>query len=341
MYRIYASLILQYVSRSVPSVGFAVPIFSAVLCGLLWTLLAGTPAGAAAVPDISEERAQRWVLRDAVTLRHAARALVDARLSEPYRNVADRVPQYSEWVYGWLSSLEVSARLAGVGAQAAGGQIWRGEPIDGTEILQDMEAFVAAAFEDQVIRPEATEHELFEAWQDAVDQLARIDRNLAADRAARGAPGPYARPLLVDWYPGVPDRLTRSGETAMLEGSEDPAHADMVLGRAVRPLSIRLLSAATRVVIVPVVIPMVGGAAAVTAADVGGFLGASLVSGTIAAGLWGADYLINWVDSAWHRPVFEAELRQVIAEESARTVAEGQARVEAALCRVETVAATC
>ena len=304
-------------------------------------LLLSLPAAASSVREVSAERAERWVLRDALTLRHAAEALVAARLAEPYEHVAGRVPDYSEWVYGWLSSLAVSARLAGVGAQTVGGQIWRGEPVDTQEIVRDLESYVGVAFEDQVIMPERTERELFEAWQDSVDQLARLDRGLAADRAARGAPTPYDQPFLIDWYPGAPDRLIRGPEVAVLDGSIDPAQADLVLGRAVRPLSIRLLSAATRLVIVPVVIPMVGSAAAMTAVDTGGFLGASLFSGTIAAGLWGVDYLINWVDSAWHRPIFEAELRQVIAEQRNRTITEAQARMDTALCRVGAIAQAC
>ncbi|WPZ34625.1 hypothetical protein T8K17_00490 [Thalassobaculum sp. OXR-137] len=266
---------------------------------------------------------------------------MEARLSRPYDEVADRVPEYSEWVYGWLSSLSVSARLAGVGAQSVGGQLWRGEAIDSGEIVRDLEAYVGAAFEEQVIKPETTEHELFEAWQDAVDQLARLDRSLAADRAARGAPAAYARPLLVDWYPGAPDRLTRGPQAVLHDGTVDPAQADLVLGRAVRPLSIRLLSAATRLVIVPVVVPMAGGAALMSAVDTGGLVGVSLVSGAIAAGLWGTDYLINWADSAMNRPVFEAELRRVIAEQRDRTIAEAQARMDAAFCREVTVAPAC
>ena len=333
MYRINASSILQYVRLSVPCVGIAT--------AMVWILLFAVPAGASPVPEVSVERAERWVRRDAATLRHAAEALAATRLSGPYRDVADRVPEYSDWVYGWLSSLAVSARLAGVGAQSVGGQIWRGEPLDTTEIVRDLEDYVGDAFEEQVIRPEETEHQLFEAWQEAVDQLARIDRGLAADRAARGAPPAYAQPLLVDWYPGAPDRLTRGPKAALLGGAVDPAHADLVLGRAVRPLSIRLLSATTRLVIVPVVIPMVGGAAAMTAVDTGGFLGASLVSGVLAAGLWGADYVLNWVDSAWNRPVFEAELRQVIDEQRDRTVREAQARMDEALCQVTAVAPVC
>lgn len=321
--------VCQFISR--------LALSALVAAGLALSL----PAGAASVPTVSADRAERWVVRDAMTLRHAAEALVAARLSEPYQHVADRVPAYSEWVYGWLSSLSVSARLAGVGAQTVGGQLWRGEAINTQEIVRDLEGYVAAAFEEQVIKPETTEHELFEAWQDAVDQLARLDQGLAADRAARGAPAAYAQPFLVDWYPGAPERLTRGPEVAVLDGTIDPAQADLVLGRAVRPLSIRVLSATTRLVIVPVVIPMVGGAAAVSAADMGGFLGASMISGTIAAGLWGADYLINWVDSAWNRPIFEAELRQVIAEQRDLTVVDAQARMDAALCRVEAVAPAC
>lgn len=333
MYRISATPLMHTPCHFVCSLGLA----ALLAC----TLFLGPSAQASAAREVSAERAERWVRRDAVTLRRTAEALVAARLGEPYRHVADRVPEYSDWVYGWLSSLAVSARLAGVGAQSVGAQLWRGEPVDTDAIVGDLEAYVGAAFEEQVIRPETTEHELFEAWQQAVDQLARVDRGLAAERAARGAPQAYAQPFLVDWYPGAPDRLTRGAKTAVLDGTIDPAQADLVLGRAVRPLSIRLLSAATRLVIVPVVIPMVGGAAAVTAADTGGFLGASLVSGAIAAGLWGADYLINWVDSAWNRPVFEAELREVIADQRDRTVQEAQARMDAALCRVAAVAPAC
>lgn len=303
-------------------------------------LAAGAQAGEAS-GWVADARAERWVRRDARTLRHAADALVSSRLARPYARIEARIPDYSEWVYGWLSSIMVSARLVGVGAQTAGGQIWRGEELDGGEIVRDLEAYVGTAFEDQVIKPEAAEHELFEAWQDAVDQLGRLDRRLAADRADRGAPPAYSQPLLENWYPAAPDRLTRGPRGVVSGDTADPAHADLVLSRSVRPLSIRLLSAATRLVIVPVIIPMAGGAAAITVLDTGGFLGASMVSGAIAAGLWGADYVLNWVDSAWNRPVFETELREVIREQRDRTIADARDRMDSAFCRVETVAGVC
>jgi hypothetical protein len=312
-------------------------VAAAVLC----PVLAVSPVGAAVPSEVSAERAERWVRRDAVTLRRAAEALVSARLSDPYARIAARVPDYSEWVYGWLSSIAVSARLAGVGAQTVGGQIWRGERIDTDAIVRDLESYVGDAFEEQVIKPEQAEHELFEAWQEAVDQLGKLDRRLAAERAARGAPPRYSQPLLADWYPGALDRLIRGPSATLLEGTTDPAQADLVLGRAVRPLSIRLLSAATRLVIVPVIIPMVGGAAAVSAVDTGGFIGASAFSGAIAIGLWGTDYLLNWVDSAWNRPIFEAQLRAVIDNQRDRTIADAKARMDGAFCRVATVASAC
>lgn len=343
MYRISTIPLMYKTCRFLCSLCLAVLLACTPLRGLSAQAMAAAASTIQTSPAraVSDERAERWVRRDAVTLRRTADALVAARLGEPYGKVADRVPEYSEWVYGWLSSLAVSARLAGVGAQSVGGQLWRGEPIDTKAIVRDLEDYVGAAFEEQVIRPETTERELFEAWQEAVDQLARVDRGLAAARASRGAPEAYAQPFLVDWYPGAPDRLTRGPKSAVLDGTIDPEQADLVLGRAMRPLSVRLLSAATRLVIVPVVIPMVGGAAAVTAVDMGGFLGASLVSGAIATGLWGADYLLNWADSAWNRPVFEADLRQAIAEQRDRTIQEAQARMDSALCRVAAVAPAC
>ncbi|MDF1791480.1 MAG: hypothetical protein P1U88_06185 [Thalassobaculaceae bacterium] len=312
-----------------------------LVVAVLMLTLGTVVAGSARAALVSDARAERWVERDAVTLRHAAEGLVASRLARPYDRIEARVPDYSEWVYGWVSSIMVSARLAGVGAQTAGGQLWRGEQLNTDEIVRDLETYVSDAFEAQVIKPEAAEHELFEAWQDAVDMLGRLDRRLATARAAHGASSAYSQPLLVEWYPAAPERLVRGTRSAVLDQMSDPAHADLVLSRSMRPLSIRLLSAATRIVIVPVVLPMIGGAAAVTMVDAGGILGASMFSGAIAAGLWGTDYLLNWVDSAWNRPAFEADLRSAIREQRDRTIVDARNRMDTAFCRVETVTTAC
>lgn len=299
-------------------------------------------AAAGTAAAVSEARARMWVERDARTLRHAAEALVTERLAVPFGNIEDRVPEYGDWVYGWLSSIVVSARVIGVGAQTAGGQVWRGEDIDSGKVVRDMEAYVADAFEEQVIKPETAEQELTEAWVGTLRQLERLDRRLAADRAERGAPAAYARPLLTGLEPGVPaDLVTGSRAVAPDLSGEDMAHANLVLIRSARPLSVRLLSATTRLVIVPFVIPAVGGATAVATLDTSGFLGASLFSGTVAAGLWGVDYLINWVDRSWNQPSLEADLRQVIRAQRDRTTAGARAHLDAAFCRIEAVAPAC
>lgn len=309
--------------------------------GLAAAAVGNASGAAAAVAMVDEDRAGRWVRQDAVTLRHAAEALVAVKLSRPYERIEARVPDYAEWVYGWISSLVISARLAGVGVQTAGSQLWQGQSLDTEEIGRDLEAYVAQAFEERVIRPEAAEHALFEGWQEAVDRLALLDRRLAAARASRGAPAAFAQPLLTDWYPSAPDRLMRGPGTALPDTAGGPAQAEVVLTRSVRPLSIRVLSAATRLVIVPFVIPTIGSAAGATMVDTGGLLGASLFSGAIAAGLWGADYLLNWLDSARNRPVLEADLREVIRTQRDLTVAEAKLRMGAALCQVRTVAPVC
>jgi len=327
--------------RRFPTSDVSSGLCSAALRGVLGAVLVLWVAGATAqASPVSDRQAQRWVDRDAVTLGRAADVLVARHLAQPFARIEDRVPAYSDWVYGWLSSIVVSVRLLGVGVQSVGDQVWRNGSVSSDATVRDLEQFVADAFEQQVIAPDAAGRDLAVAWIDAVGQLHRLDRRLAAARAARGAPPAYAGPLLAGWDPGEPPRLRRGPQAVLRDhAAEDPAHADLVLRRSVRPLSIRALSAATRLVIVPVIIPLSGGAAAIPLLDVGGFVGNTVISGVIAAGLWGTDYLINWVDSAWNRPGFEAELRAVVRAQRTRTIADGQRHLAAGLCA--RIPATC
>lgn len=313
-----------------------------VTCGLfaliLWTVV--YPAGGASAA-VSEVRAQRWVARDALTLRLAADDLVAKRLARPFERIEGRIPDYGGWIYGWLSSVEVSARLAGVGLQAAGTQIARDGRIDGAGVVRDLEAFVGDEFEDRVIVPETAARDLATAWAGTVEQLRRLDRRLARQRADRGAPSRFAEPLLAGWRPPAPERLALGARLVAAVGDDDRPHADRVLVRSARPLSIRMLSATTRMVVVPLVIPALGGAAAAATLDAGGLVGASLFSGVLAAGLWGADYLINWADSALNRPELEGALTAVVREQRDLTIADARARLSTSLCRLPTVAAAC
>jgi hypothetical protein len=291
------------------------------------------------------DEAERLVRRDAATVRRAAAALVAAQIGRPFETIERRIPGYGDWVYGWVSSIWVSIELFGVGVSTATDQVSRGAGIDTQAITRDLEAFVVDAFERQVIAPDQTERDLMAAWRSVVERVKDLDRRLAEERRAEGVSPAQAQPLLAAWSPPPPPALMAHKDAILSQDaarfddvSLDPAHADLVLRRSVRPLSIRVLSASTRLVIVPALVPMVGGVALF---DAGGFVGATAFSAVVVAGLWGTDYALNWWDSAWNRPDFEAELRSVIRTQRDRTITTVRAHLDASLCALGPTTGLC
>lgn len=276
-----------------------------------FVLTAGSDGAAAVGRDASggagEMRWHSWLEEDARALRWAATRMAETRLAEPFAAMEDRVPAYGDWVYGWMSSIYIGLGLAGDAAWSAGRQVWSTGSFNPDALVADLESSVARAFDAQVVRPVEATAALEARWAAVIARLQAFDRRLAADRLARGAPAEVARPWLDDWAPGVPAALRRGPRAIFTGDGVDYEKADLILARSVRPISTRVLSSATRMIVVPLT-AMAGGAAFVPVVDITTFGGANVFSGALVTGLWTMDFAINWADTVWNRPGFEAEL---------------------------------
>lgn len=318
---------------------------------LRWTLLSVLLAiGAVAMPaavdadihDRPEIAAAGWAADDAAILRRAGTRLVSNRLAVTFDSIENRVPVYGDWVYGWLSSIWISFDILVAGSQEAGGQIYRNETLDIPAIRHRLEDYVTGEFERQVIAPELTERRMIAAWTTTVDRIKDMDRRLAEERAKRiGALAAarsidtepllqaYAQPFLADWMPDRPPSLRAAPTFELLDAPGGrPGQAGLVLTRSLRPLATRILSVGTRFMIVP----LVGGAILIPGVDPTGFVGTSAMTTLIVAGLWGTDYVANWIDEALNRPQFEADLKAAIRAARARTIREAQGHVARSFC---------
>lgn len=314
-----------------------------LLGGLVAIIAVAMPAAVNAdihsSPDIV---AAGWTAKDASTLRRAGTRLVSNRLAVTFDSIENRVPVYGDWVYGWLSSIWISFDILVAGTQEAGSQIYQNEALDIPAIRHRIEDYVTGEFERQVIAPEITERRMIAAWTTTVDRIKDMDRRLAEEREKRiralaetrgidNAPllQAYAQPLLADWMPDRPPSLRVAPTFELLDPPGGrPGQAGLVLTRSLRPLATRILSVGTRFVIVP----LVGGAILIPGVDPTGFVGTSAMTTLIVAGLWGSDYVANWIDEALNRPQFEADLKAAIRAARARTIREAQGHVARSFC---------
>lgn len=295
--------------------------------------------------------AEAWAADDAATLRRAATRLVSNRLASTFDAIEARVPVYGDWVYGWLSSIWISFDVLVVGAREAGTQLYQDETLDIPTIRHRIEDYVTDQFERQVISPEQTERRMIAAWTTTVERVKDLDRRLAENRGERVRaladergvdPEPilraHAQPLLAAWSPERPPDLRIAPTAALLDPpSRPPQQAELVLTRSLRPLATRVLSVGARFTIVP----LVGGAVLIPGVDPTGFTGATAMAGIIIAGLWGADYAVNWLDSALNRSQFEAGLKAAIAAARSRTVLEAQGHIARSFCTDQAVLPGC
>ncbi|EDP66091.1 hypothetical protein BAL199_24129 [alpha proteobacterium BAL199] len=323
--------------------GISCPAF---LLLLAWVLLAPMPAAA----NILEAQAAAWVANDATTLHRAAPRLVDGAVSPPFDAMDRRVTAYSDWVFGWLTSLFTAWDLAYVGTTEAAREIYdRGTP-DPKSVHDRLALVVVERFEDTVVLPTQTARSLDDAWQRTMVRLVALDSQLAAARRARIErlaaqravdPQPalerYGNPLLSATLlsaPPPPNLLQR----AMLNVDEDGGGTtDQVLVRSLRPLATRTISVVTRLLLAPVV----GGLVASPVANVSGIGTAIATLAAVSAGIWGLDFTVNRIDSAVSRPAFEAGLRRIVQD--AHTRASSVAREQAAVtvCAAMTAAVGC
>ncbi|NQW11897.1 MAG: hypothetical protein HQ481_18700 [Alphaproteobacteria bacterium] len=317
----------------------------AFLLGLVVVAASMTPnTSAAARYDGGDANvmAATWVADDTATLRRAATRLVSNRLAATFDAVEGRVPVYGDWVYGWLSSIWISFDILVVGTQEVGNQLYQNETLDIPTIRHRIEDYVTDRFERQVIVPESTERQMIAAWTTTVTRIKDLDRRLSEDRRSRIRahaeaqsvdPEPilrvYGQPLLAIWEPDRPPGLRTAPTAELLDPpSGRPGQAGLVLTRSLRPLATRILSVGTRFAIVP----LIGGAILVPGVDPTGFVGASTMAGIVVAGLWGADYAVNWLDGVLNRPQFEADLKAAIRAARARTVLEAQRYIARSFC---------
>ncbi len=233
-------------------------------------------------------------------IRAAGRESLRAGVQDVYRNVESRVPEYGDWVYGWLTSLWTSAEIAAVAVTGVATALADGAepPLDRAERL--VTESVHASFEEIVLRPDETRAQLQDRWSRAI---SLTQATAVGTRLQLPLPPPF---------PG--DRIDQ--ELA-------DARSETVLVRTVRPMGARVLSLAVRFGTATSLGAMAAPSVAASSA-----IADYILTSVIAAGaVWGADWSVNAIDSALHRDAFEDELRQSVHLQAVET----ERRLEAAL----------
>lgn len=304
---------------------------------LLWMVLAPLPAAA----DRLDAQSASWTAIDAATLHRAGPRLADSAISSPFDAMDRRVTAYSDWVFGWLSSLFTAWDLAYIGATEVAREIYDSGTPDPKSVHDRLALVVVERFDDTVVLPDQTARSLEAAWHRAMVRLAALDTQLATARRARirrlathlgTDPQPalqrYGDPLLSTGLLGAPAPAGLL-QRAMLNAKEDAGGTtDQVLVRSLRPLASRTISVVTRLLLAP----LVGSLVASPVANVSGTGAAIATLAAVSAGIWGLDYTVNRIDSATNRPAFEAGLRRIVRDAHTRASSIIRQEAAAAVC---------
>lgn len=262
--------------------------------GLLVLLLTAAPAPAVACGPATQQAAALGgrMLDDSLTLRFA-----DARA---------RVPEFGAWAYGWAQSYANTWRIIGHAAARTLDTVARDSALPPFPSLsQAMARPVEHAFLTRVIRP------------------AFADGAFAADMAHLAQSMGTALPAA----PGLAARLHATLPAEPLGMLAEGADITTVQLRAARPMAMRAGGMVLQVIEAG---SLIGGA---------GYLGWSMAGGpgvvlASAGGIgafWAVDWAVNRIDTAMHRPEFEAHARRAIDAAQTATRAAGQRAIDAAL----------
>ncbi|MGQ0664096.1 MAG: hypothetical protein ACT4P2_11030 [Pseudomonadota bacterium] len=262
-------------------------------------------------------------------LQDRAAGLLGAEFDRIFGEMADRVPLFGDWVYGWISnyvtSFDLTMRaLESIRQHAAGGE--------GTKLREAVEAdlvrYVEGRYREIVVRPEETDEKLALAWTRTLDTLDAEWRRIVddhdrafrtfLDRQARQVDRVASRAGKLDWDVAFVHSTSWQGAAghavAIFDGtptSENIAtqgQAQAVFVRATIPIVSQLVSIAIK---------------ASAAGSVGAILGLpalgiGVVPGTLTGlalgitAVWTFDYALHRLDADLNRESLEAGVRAAV-----------------------------
>ncbi|MGE0725683.1 MAG: hypothetical protein AB7O45_14990 [Alphaproteobacteria bacterium] len=248
------------------------------------------------------------------------RALVDAmvalEVADAFRRVGERLPAYTDWVYGWLESYVATYMVAERAAE-----LWLGMARDRPAMpLRDavnegLNEIVTARFDSLVLRPSAIDQALDGAvartgttiaaeWRRVVERDRRAFDELVVRHATAARPA-VAGDAVCTISPDLPGL---NGHQAAGSDRLQPDQSDLFALRFARPYAARVVIITSRV--------LSGGGLLASAGAFGLGLGGGPVAATITATamIWSLDYMVNRIDAASHRGEFEERLVKAIAE---------------------------
>ena len=250
----------------------------------------------------------------------------------------ERVPKFTDWVYGWVESYFAAYLIAEraverlVLGDEQGKSVGAGAAIEGA-----LRAVVSEKFEQIVVRPVGPEDQLARnrerlgrsvanEWQALLERDRQHWDEFLFARSQAGRPlddgdANLTICAIVPELTGLPD-----GEQG-LSRQLAPEQADLFAMRFARPFAARISVLGLRLAGVG---PTFGAAGAIGAGL--GAAGSFAVAWTVAtATIWTVDYMINWIDGALYRAEFEALLVGALAEAEAREAHESGAGASRAI----------
>lgn len=267
-----------------------------------------------------------------------ARALARAGANAAFVPLIERVPLFTDWVYGWVESYFAAYLIAerAIERMILGDEQGRSVGV-GAAIEGAFRGVVSERFEQIVIRPVAPRERLQENWRRVSDSLVAEWRDLVArDRElwdeflfARSQAGlPFAaRSPDLTVCALAPDLGDLRVDDERLQHRLDPEQTDLFALRFARPYAARVTVVGLRLAGVG---PAFGASGAIGAGlgTVGSF---ALISTVATATIWSLDYLINRIDEALYRPEFEARLVGALVEAERQEAEDAGARAARAL----------
>ncbi|MCC7273169.1 MAG: hypothetical protein IT561_10925 [Alphaproteobacteria bacterium] len=264
------------------------------------------------------ERRERRIAFEHERLRSMSDTMIALEVAAVFLRLSERIPIYTDWVYGWLESY-VATYLVAERAIA----LWLGlgegsQPVPlGDAVSQGLHQVVDRRFEEMVVTPAAIDDALEVAVARTGATLSHEWRRVAAaDRreldafVARHAAGAVSvpAPAGLACTAEVSDLPALSTNGPVAKERLEPDQSDLYAMRFARPYAARITIVGMRV--------LGGGGVLATA----GLLGMGLGGGPIAAAvsgtalIWTLDYLVNRVDAISHRGDFEQRLVAALAD---------------------------
>jgi len=263
-------------------------------------------------------RRTAWLDAERARIRTTVEQLAEVEANAVFVRLIERVPRFTDWVYGWVESYFAAYLIA----ERAIEQLIFGDEKGNSVAMSDAVAggfrhVVSEKFEQIVLRPVGPQAALAANWDRLVNEVQREWRGvLARDRElwdeflfASSKVGRKPDPEV----PGAPicavatglDRLSLDPER--LRERLDPEQADLFALRFARPYAARVTIIGLRFAGLG---PTLGTAGASGAFGVGvGAAGSvALISAAVSTAIWVLDYAINVVDEALYRSEFESRV---------------------------------